>query len=100
MAHPTPTESGLATVTVYTKDACVQCDMTKKRLRLAGIPFDEVAVDDPANAEALTYITEQRGFRAAPVVIVYNADDSERAIWGGYRPDLIDDHLANDQATS
>lgn len=69
-----------ATVTVYSKPLCVQCDATKRALAKAGIAYNVVDVtDDP---EALAKI-KALGYVQAPVVIT--ADDH----WSGFRPDLI-----------
>ena len=71
--------------TVYTKDNCVQCDMTKRLMDKIGIEYDVVNIsNDP---EALDKLV-QLGYRAAPVVITDN--DS----WAGFQPDRIADLAA------
>lgn len=71
--------------TVYTKDNCVQCDMTKRLMDKVGIEYDVVNIsNDP---EALDKLV-QLGYRAAPVVITDN--DS----WAGFQPDRIADLAA------
>lgn len=67
------------TVRVYTKPDCGQCDMTKKELDKAGIPFVIEDLTDPGNLAAAKAL----GFMSAPVVMV-GADG-----WAGFRPDLI-----------
>ena len=66
--------------TVYTKNNCVQCDMTKRLMDKVGIEYDTVNISE--NPEALDKLI-QLGYRAAPVVITEN--DS----WAGFNPDKI-----------
>ncbi len=66
--------------TVYTKPACVQCDMTKRLLDKNGIAYNTVDItEDTAAFEKLL----EMGFKAAPVVITDN--DS----WAGFNPEKI-----------
>lgn len=69
------------TVTVYSKDACVQCDATIRSLNKNGI--DYVVVDVASDTEALEKLRAM-GYMQAPVVHV--SDDEH---WGGFRPDRI-----------
>jgi glutaredoxin-like protein NrdH len=71
--------------TVYTKNNCVQCDMTKRLMDKMGIEYDTVNISE--NPEALEKLIEL-GYRAAPVVITDN--DS----WAGFNPDNIGDLAA------
>jgi glutaredoxin-like protein NrdH len=71
--------------TVYTKNNCVQCDMTKRLMDKMGIEYDTVNISE--NPEALEKLIEL-GYRAAPVVITDN--DS----WAGFNPDKIGDLAA------
>ena len=68
-------------VTVYTKDNCGQCDMTKKVLNSVGIEFNTVENSDeePTRTELF-----DEGFRSFPVVKVEGGES-----WAGFRPDLI-----------
>lgn len=66
--------------TVYTKDNCVQCDMTKRLMDKVGVEYDVVNISQ--NPEALDKLIEL-GYRAAPVVIT--DEDS----WAGFNPDKI-----------
>lgn len=66
--------------TVYTKPACVQCDMTKRMLDQLGIEYN--TVDISQDQEAFDMLIEM-GYRAAPVVIT--SEDS----WAGFQPDKI-----------
>lgn len=68
-------------ITVYTKPNCVQCQMTYRALDSANIEYDVVDITEvPA---ALEYVTEELGYRQAPVVVV---DDDH---WSGFQPDQI-----------
>ncbi|MDG4664662.1 glutaredoxin-like protein NrdH [Mycobacterium sp. 236(2023)] len=69
-----------ATVTVYTKPACVQCNATYKALDKAGIAYD--IVDISVDTEARDYVMAL-GYLQAPVVVVGNDH------WSGFRPDRI-----------
>jgi glutaredoxin-like protein NrdH len=66
--------------TVYTKPACVQCDMTKRMLDKLGVEYDTVDISE--DAAALDRLI-QLGYRAAPVVVTDN--DS----WAGFQPEKI-----------
>ena len=71
--------------TVYTKPACVQCDMTKRYMDKNGIEY--TTVDITKDPEALEMILGM-GFQSAPVVI------SEAGNWAGFQPDKINLLLA------
>jgi len=67
--------------TVYTKPACVQCDMTKRYMDKNGIEYN--TVDITKDQEALDMILGM-GFSSAPVVI------SDKGNWAGFQPEKID----------
>lgn len=69
-----------ATVTVYTKPACVQCNATYRALDRQGIAYR--TVDITADIEARDYVMAL-GYTQAPVVI------AGAAHWSGFRPDRI-----------
>lgn len=71
--------------TVYTKDNCVQCDMTKRLMDKVGIEYDVINISQ--NPEELDKLIKL-GYRAAPVVVTDN--DS----WAGFQPDKIADLAA------
>lgn len=72
--------STTATVTVYTKPACVQCNATYKALDKQGIAYDKVDITtDPAARDYVMAL----GYLQAPVVVA--GDDH----WSGFRPDRI-----------
>ncbi len=66
--------------TVYTKPACVQCDMTKRYMDKIGVEY--TTVDITQDPDALEMILGM-GFSSAPVVI------SEVGSWAGFQPDKI-----------
>ena len=70
----------MADITVYTKPACVQCNMTKKALDKLGLDYDLVDVTE--DQDAFDKIVGM-GFMAAPVVI------SGDASWAGFQPEKI-----------
>jgi glutaredoxin-like protein NrdH len=65
---------------VYTKNNCVQCDMTKRLMDKIGVEYDTVNISE--NPEELERLI-QLGYRSAPVVVTDN--DS----WAGFNPDKI-----------
>ncbi|OFJ50892.1 glutaredoxin-like protein NrdH [Mycolicibacterium grossiae] len=69
-----------ATVTVYTKPACAQCNATYKALDKQGISYE--VVDISTNPEARDFVMAL-GYLQAPVVVARNDH------WSGFRPDRI-----------
>lgn len=69
-----------ATITVYTKPSCVQCNATYRALDAKGL--DYTTVDLSADEEALEAV-KALGYMQAPVVVT--PDDH----WSGFRPDKI-----------
>jgi len=69
-----------ATITVYTKPACVQCNATYKALDKHGLQYE--VVDISQDSDARDYVMAL-GYLQAPVVVV--GDDH----WSGFRPDRI-----------
>ncbi len=67
-------------IKVFTKEACVQCDMTKRLMDKMGLEYT-VEKPDEAGIDQL----REEGFRSFPVV------KAEGVEWGGFRPDLIKD---------
>lgn len=67
-------------VTVYTKDVCPQCDMTKKQFDRYGIEYDEIPLESvPEKLEEF----KAQGYLAAPIVT------TDIKIWSGFRLDKI-----------
>ncbi|RRG17369.1 glutaredoxin-like protein NrdH [Weissella viridescens] len=70
-------------ITVYTKNNCVQCMMTKKLLGQYGITFDEINVEED---ESALVSLKEAGYQSVPVTFVENAEPIV-----GFRPDLLAD---------
>lgn len=68
-------------ITVYSKENCVQCTATYRKLDDLNVPYE--VVDLSKDPKALEY-TKSLGHLQAPVVV---AGESH---WSGFRPDLID----------
>lgn len=71
----------MASITVYTKPACMQCKAVKRLLDKyqAEYQFVDITVDDEAKARV-----SELGFLQVPVV-----DMGDGTIFAGYRPDMI-----------
>jgi glutaredoxin-like protein NrdH len=69
------------TVTVYTKNNCVQCEATKRHLDKLDVPYSTVNITN--NIGALDKLISL-GYRSAPVVVT---DDES---WAGYIPEKLD----------
>lgn len=70
------------TVTVYTKDRCVQCTMTKNLMDALGVDYQEADATDEGNLAAF----KELGFLSAPVVA---AGESRDDMWSGFQPHRI-----------
>ncbi|WPH57017.1 glutaredoxin [Enterococcus phage G01] len=71
-------------ITVYTKNNCMPCKMTKRKLQELGVNYKEINVDE--NLEALEFLMEY-GFRSLPVV--FNENGAPMVI-GGYAPNILE----------
>ena len=71
-----------ATVTVYSKPKCPQCDATYRAMARGGIEYDVVDLTQDAAAFAMV---KELGYQQAPVVVV--GDGAEH--WAGFRPDKV-----------
>ncbi len=69
------------TVTVYTKDNCVQCEATKRHLDKIDVAYETVNITN--NIGALDKLIAL-GYRSAPVVVAGNES------WAGYIPEKLD----------
>ena len=80
----------IPTVTVYTKDHCSQCVMTKKWLTKRDIEFAEVDIlEDPMDLAA----AKELGLMAAPVVVVSFGVPGDDEAWSGFNPIKLGQHL-------
>jgi glutaredoxin-like protein NrdH len=70
------------TITLLSKNACVQCSATKRALDKAGLEYTEINVTE--NEEAYDRAISL-GHMAAPVVIVEETGEN----WAGFRPEKI-----------
>ena len=67
-------------ITIYTRNDCVQCHATKRAMESRGVDFEMVNIDlVPEAADTL----RAQGFRQLPVVI------AGELRWSGFRPDMI-----------
>ena len=67
--------------TVFTKNNCIQCKMTKRFLNENGIVFEEKNINE--NPEYIEYLKNQ-GFAAVPVV-----EGNGIQAFAGFRPDAL-----------
>jgi glutaredoxin-like protein NrdH len=85
----------MAQVTVYTKNGCPQCDMTKSVLTSEGVEFKTINVNEVDEVEVeingeivkknpIDYIKEDLGFMAMPVVVAEGHEP-----FSGFRPDKL-----------
>lgn len=68
-------------VTLYTKDNCQPCKITKRELNRLGIDYTEISME--ANPEVIAMLVE-KGFQSAPVVMTEEGDS-----WAGLQPTKI-----------
>ncbi|MFQ3543449.1 glutaredoxin family protein [Halobacillus rhizosphaerae] len=69
-------------VTVYTKNGCVQCEMTKNVLKGEGVEFTAINVEE--DQEAFNYVVEVLKLSQMPVVVV----EGEKP-FTGFQPDKL-----------
>lgn len=71
-------------ITIYSKENCMQCEMTKRYMQDKGIKFSEVNAEH--NETALEML-KLHGFKNLPVVAVGGFNNA----WAGFRPERIDE---------
>ncbi|QEL53350.1 glutaredoxin [Enterococcus phage phiNASRA1] len=70
-------------ITVYTKNNCFPCKMTKRKLQELGVNYQERNIDEePEHLEYLMLC----GFRSLPVVF----KDDEPIVTGGFAPNILE----------
>jgi len=79
-----------AAIVIYTKPNCVQCTRTFRMLDRAEIVYTAVNVTE--DQAALDYI-KGLDYSSAPVVFVSTIEGEIH--WGGFRPDLIEQHITH-----
>ncbi|GBD78992.1 nrdH-redoxin [Tetragenococcus halophilus subsp. halophilus] len=67
-------------ITLFSKNNCMQCKMTKRFLAENNINFEEVNIDNEPNA--IDWLKEQ-GFQSVPVI----TSDATTVV--GFRPDQL-----------
>ncbi|WP_299831760.1 glutaredoxin domain-containing protein [uncultured Metabacillus sp.] len=72
----------MAKVTVYTKNGCPQCDMTKMVLNGEGIEFELINVDE--DLAAREYVVNELKLTSMPVVVVEGQEP-----FTGFQPDKL-----------
>lgn len=74
-------------VTVYSKPSCVQCTATYRGLDNKGVEYD--VVDTSVDENALSYVKDELGYLAAPVVVIRDDNGTVLDHWGQFRADKI-----------
>lgn len=74
----------MAKITVFSKNNCMQCKMTKRFLEEAGADFEEINIDE--QPEKVDYV-KSLGFTAAPVI------EAGEVVFSGFQPDKLKDLL-------
>ncbi|MGD7046943.1 NrdH-redoxin [Rossellomorea marisflavi] len=69
-------------VTVYTKNGCPQCDMTKNVLDGEGVEYEVFNIDE--DQEAKNYVIETLQLSSMPVVVVEGQEPVT-----GFRPEIL-----------
>lgn len=64
-------------ITVYSKNNCMQCKMTKKFLEQHGANFQEINIDE--HPEKVEYV-KSLGFMSAPVI------EADNLVFSGFQP--------------
>jgi glutaredoxin-like protein NrdH len=79
-------------ITVYTKNGCPQCDMTKAVLSGEGVEFEIINVEDTNDdgtttekaQKAYDYVVNTLGLRQMPVVLIEGEEP-----FTGFQPDRL-----------
>lgn len=74
------------TPTIYTKNNCQPCRLTKGAFERGGVEFNEINLDE--NPEALAEVLEL-GYQSAPVIVYGDTH------WAGLNPDKIKQVIAD-----
>lgn len=81
----------MSNITVFSKNQCVKCNMTKKFLENNNVPFTEINIDNPEHLtqygktrdEVISHIKDNLNLSTMPVVV------TEYDVWGDYRLDKL-----------
>ncbi|MCS0824855.1 glutaredoxin family protein [Cytobacillus firmus] len=72
----------MSKITVYTKNGCPKCDMTKNVLKSEGIKFETLNVEK--DEKAYDFVVNKLGLREMPVVVVQGQEP-----FTGFQPDKL-----------
>ncbi|HFH9120007.1 TPA: glutaredoxin-like protein NrdH [Streptococcus agalactiae] len=70
----------MAAITVFSKNNCMQCKMTKKFLDQHGADFEEINIDE--KPEKIEYV-KNLGFSTAPVI------EAGNVVFSGFQPSKL-----------
>ncbi|HGC6827450.1 TPA: glutaredoxin-like protein NrdH [Streptococcus agalactiae] len=70
----------MAAITVFSKNNCMQCKMTKKFLDQHGADFEEINIDE--KPEKIEYV-KNLGFSVAPVI------EAGNVVFSGFQPSKL-----------
>ncbi|MEY8699691.1 glutaredoxin-like protein NrdH [Streptococcus ferus] len=70
----------MAKITVFSKNNCMQCKMTKKFLEQNGADFEEINIDE--QPDKIDYV-KGLGFTAAPVI------EAGETVFSGFQPNKL-----------
>ncbi|HFZ7141384.1 TPA: redoxin NrdH [Streptococcus agalactiae] len=70
----------MAAITIFSKNNCMQCKMTKKFLDQHGADFEEINIDE--KPEKIEYV-KNLGFSAAPVI------EAGNVVFSGFQPSKL-----------
>ena len=70
----------MAKITVFSKNNCMQCKMTKKFLEQNGADFEEINIDE--QPDKIDYV-KGLGFTAAPVI------EAGETVFSGLQPNKL-----------
>lgn len=77
------------TITLYSRDNCVQCTATKTAFERKGIVYNEFNTSEDEQAAE---VARGYGYLQAPVVVVdFNVEGMEGDHWSGFNPLKIDE---------
>lgn len=74
----------MANITIFSKNNCMQCKMTKKFLEQHGADFEEINLDEVP--EKIDYV-KSLGFTSAPVI------EAGDVVFSGFQPNKLKELL-------
>lgn len=93
----------MTTITLYSKERCVQCTASTRELKKVGVDFEndgdvinlgeKTFVHDDATTEENLAFVKGLGYLQAPVMTV-TVDGEVTDHWSGFRPDKIQEYAA------